>query len=255
MKNGDIHKKMFVPEPPEGCDLSQEHILLHCCCAPCSTAIIEWMVGEGLRPGIFFSNSNIVPFHEYSIRRDELCRYAAAHGLETIDDEYDHAAWLAFVRQLETIPVAESVEATNSGGAASHRQVQGSVIRIADMPERGPRCLECFKFRLLRAARYAVANGYTLLTTTLASSRWKDLEQVDTAGRWACDVINGIYDGKCAIDSEVNSKFPLSGRQNKVTWWNQNWRRGGLQERRNALTKEWDMYNQTFCGCEFSLKH
>lgn len=255
MKNGDIHKKMFVPEPPEGCDLSKERILLHCCCAPCSTAIIEWMVGAGLRPGIFFSNSNIVPFREYSIRRDELIRYAAAHGLETIDDEYDHAAWLAFVRRLETSPVAESVEATNSGGAASHRQVQGSVIRIADMPERGPRCLECFKFRLLRAARYAAVNGYTLLTTTLASSRWKDLNQVDAAGRWVCDVINGIYDGKCAIDSEVNSKFPLSGRQNKVTWWNQNWRRGGLQERRNALIKEWDMYNQTFCGCEFSLKH
>lgn len=195
MKIGDIHKKMFVPEPPEGCDLSQEHILLHCCCAPCSTAIIEWMVGEGLRPGIFFSNSNIVPFHEYSIRRDELCRYAAAHGLETIDDEYDHAAWLAFVRQLETIPVAESVV----------RQAQGPVIRIADMPERGPRCLECFKFRLLRAARYAAVNGYTLLTTTLASSRWKDLEQVDTAGRWACDVVNGACDNESVtdLDSEV----------------------------------------------------
>lgn len=176
MPNKNIHKKGFSPEPPEGCDLSKERILLHCCCAPCSTAIIEWMVGAGLRPGIFFSNSNIVPFREYSIRRDELIRYAAAHGLETIDDEYDHAAWLAFVRRLETSPVAEPVV----------RQVQGPVIRIADMPERGPRCLECFKFRLLRAARYAAVNGYTLLTTTLASSRWKDLEQVDTAGRWAC---------------------------------------------------------------------
>ena len=197
MKNGDIHKKMFVPEPPEGCDLSKERILLHCCCAPCSTAIIEWMVGAGLRPGIFFSNSNIVPFREYSIRRDELIRYAAAHGLETIDDEYDHAAWLAFVRRLETSPVAEPVV----------RQVQGSVIRIADMPERGPRCLECFKFRLLRAARYAVANGYTLLTTTLASSRWKDLEQVDTAGRWACDVVNGACDNESAAsESSIDAE-------------------------------------------------
>ena len=245
MKNGDIHKKMFVPEPPEGCDLSQEHILLHCCCAPCSTAIIEWMVGAGLRPGIFFSNSNIVPFREYSIRRDELIRYAAAHGLETIDDEYDHAAWLAFVRRLETSPAEPVV-----------RQVQGSVIRIADMPERGPRCLECFKFRLLRAARYAVANGYTLLTTTLASSRWKDLEQVDTAGRWACDVVNGACDNESVtdLDSEVGPESLSSGR-NKVLWWNQNWRRCGLQERRNALIKKWNMYNQTFCGCEFSLKH
>ena len=202
------------------------------------------MVGAGLRPGIFFSNSNIVPFREYSIRRDELIRYAAAHGLETIDDEYDHAAWLAFVRRLETSPVAEPVV----------RQV--SVIRIADMPERGPRCLECFKFRLLRAARYAVANGYTLLTTTLASSRWKDLEQVDTAGRWACDVVNGACDNESVtdLDSEVGPESLLSGR-NKVLWWNQNWRRCGLQERRNALIKKWNMYNQTFCGCEFSLKH
>lgn len=222
MSHGNIHKKGFVPEPPEGCDLSHDRILLHCCCAPCSTAIIEWMVGEGLRPGIFFSNSNIVPFHEYEIRRDELRRYAASHGLETVDDEYDHAAWLAFVRQLERPLAAES-----------------PLVRIAEMPERGPRCLECFKFRLLRAARYASANGYRLLTTTLASSRWKDLAQVDAAGRWACETVN---------DSVPDAA-------GKVLWWNQNWRRGGLQERRNALIKEWEMYNQTFCGCEFSERH
>ena len=242
MPNKNIHKKGFSPEPPEGCDLSKERILLHCCCAPCSTAIIEWMVGVGLRPGIFFSNSNIVPFREYSIRRDELIRYAAAHGLETIDDEYDHAAWLTFVRRLETSPVAEPVV----------WQAHEPVIRIADMPERGPRCLECFKFRLLRAARCAAANGYTLLTTTLASSRWKDLEQVDTAGCWACDVVNGACDNESVAD--LDSEPLLSGR-NKVLWWNQNWRRGGLQERRNALIKEWNMYNQTFCGCEFSERH
>lgn len=222
MSHGNIHKKGFVPEPPEGSDLSRDRVLLHCCCAPCSTAIIEWMVGEGLRPGIFFSNSNIVPFREYEIRRDELRRYASAHGLETVDDEYDHAAWLAFVRQLERPSAVES-----------------PLVRIAEMPERGPRCLECFKFRLLRAASYASTHGYRLLTTTLASSRWKDLTQVDVAGRWACETVN---------DS-------VPGDAGKVLWWNQNWRRGGLQERRNALIKEWEMYNQTFCGCEFSERH
>ena len=233
MPNKNIHKKGFSPEPPEGCDLSKERILLHCCCAPCSTAIIEWMVGAGLRPGIFFSNSNIVPFREYEIRRDELCRYAAAHGLETIDDEYDHAAWLTFVRRLETIRNTEA----SPQAAEPTTSVSESIIRISDMPERGPRCLECFKFRLLRAARYASSHGYILLTTTLASSRWKDLGQVDVAGRWACEQVDA------------------QGLGNKVVWWNQNWRRGGLQERRGALIKEWEMYNQTFCGCEFSERH
>ena len=374
MPNGNIHKKGFVPEPPEGCDLSKARILLHCCCAPCSTAIIEWMVGEGLRPGIFFSNSNIVPFREYSIRRDELCRYAAAHGLETIDDEYDHAAWLAFVRRLESspavdqtlpvakqaspagglafssverafpvaecsssvaerpslvtersLPVAELVEATSAlvrqgssiiesprrlgidcsmvkgslrqaqGPEAEHlwseTAPQGQVIRIADMPERGPRCLECFKFRLLQAARYAATHGYTLLTTTLASSRWKDLGQVDVAGRWACETVNSsllmsggdllsapcpdvVFDniqaakfleksgenvrcrcGHTADPVASDSRSSTQVQMSHVRWWNQNWRRGGLQERRNALIKKWEMYNQTFCGCEFSQRH
>ena len=247
MPNGNIHKKGFIPEPPEGCDLSKERILLHCCCAPCSTAIIEWMVGAGLRPGIFFSNSNIVPFREYEIRRDELVRYAAAHGLETIEDEYDHVDWLDFVRRLEppleptslltesTLSVAEPV--VRQGSPIIEVPQPSPVIRISDMPERGPRCLECFKFRLLRAARYASSHGYTLLTTTLASSRWKDLGQVNVAGRWACGRVDAQDLG------------------NKVVWWNQNWRRGGLQERRGALIKEWAMYNQTFCGCEFSERH
>lgn len=285
MPVGNIHKKGFVPEPPQGCDLSKDRILLHCCCAPCSTAIIEWMVSQGLRPGIFFSNSNIVPFNEYAVRRDELHRYAAAHGLETIDDEYDHPAWLAFVRQLESQPksvasmvagfcratssvtdvvsdaaarpVAELVEAPDS-----HQSTEASV-RIAEMPERGPRCLECFKFRLLRTARYASTHGYRLLTTTLASSRWKDLAQVDAAGRWACETINGKFadDASLSVVSvpSIVSASPAADlfpdHSAEVLWWNQNWRRGGLQERRNALIKEWSMYNQTFCGCEFSERH
>ena len=261
MPNGNIHKKGFIPEPPEGCDLSRERILLHCCCAPCSTAIIEWMVGAGLRPGIFFSNSNIVPFREYSIRRDELCRYAAAHDLETIDDEYDHAAWLAFVRRLETPQTdAQTAPDAESASLVAEPVEASRFIRIADMPERGPRCLECFKFRLLRAASYAVTHGYTLLTTTLASSRWKDLVQVDAAGRWACGKVN-TYPASLGGDllstpcSDGIMGNVIQSQTSHVLWWNQNWRRGGLQERRNALIKEWNMYNQTFCGCEFSERH
>ena len=195
----------FRPEVPAGCDLRESRILLHCCCGPCSTAILEWMVEEGLRPGVFFSNSNIVPFEEYIKRRDELARYAASLDLEEIDDEYDHEAWLAFVKD----------------GAG--QSLTG--------PERGPRCLSCFRLRLLRAARYAAANGYDILTTTLASSRWKDLSQVDAAGSWAVDMVSP-----------------------QLKWWGQNWRKGGLQERRNVLIKSCGLYNQTWCGCEFSLR-
>ena len=199
----------FKPVLPDGVNLKEKQILLHCCCAPCSTAIIEWMVEEGLRPGVFFSNSNIVPYEEYVKRREELGRYAASFGLEVVDDEYDHAAWTEYVR-------------SRAGAALAG-------------PERGPRCLACFEFRLLRAAHYAASHGYDILTTTLASSRWKDLSQVDAAGRFA-----------------VGRYSPPTEPSGRLIWWNQNWRKGGMQERRNFLIKSCALYNQTWCGCEFS---
>lgn len=179
-------------------------VLLHCCCAPCSGAIVECLVKNGLRPAIFFSNSNIISFEEYAKRREEIMRYASSFGLEVIDDDYDHECWLDAVRGLE------------------------------NEPERGARCTECFRFRLLRAARYAAANGYEVLATTLASSRWKDLAQVGAAGEWACRKVSEEAQGAAS-----------------VLWWDRNWRKGGLQPRRDEIIREWNFYNQTFCGCEF----
>lgn len=175
-------------------------VLLHACCAPCSSAIVECLMERGIRPVIFYSNSNIFPFEEYGHRLNECIRYARKWDIEIVDDEYDHAAWSVCAKGLE------------------------------NEPERGGRCLQCFKFRLLRAARYASENGFSVLATTLASSRWKNLDQVNEAGRWACSQVSG------------------------VTWWEQNWRRGGLQERRNAIIKEENFYNQLYCGCEFSFR-
>lgn len=202
---------MLRLEVPEG----RNKILLHCCCAPCSGAVVECMVQNGLRPTLFFSNSNIVPKEEYDLRRGELERYARSFGLDVVDDDYDHAAWCSFVLKDPA---------------------------LADAPERGPRCLECFKFRLLRAARYAALNGFDVLTTTLASSRWKSLDQVDAAGLWACRQINLGVQG----DNNETRKA--------VLFWSQNWRKGGLQPRRSEIICEQQFYNQTFCGCEFSRR-
>ena len=181
-------------------------VLLHCCCAPCCGAIVELLAAKGIEPVIFFSNSNITPLAEYEKRRAEVVRYAEKFGFEVVDDEYDHDEWLAGVKGLE------------------------------NEPERGARCLECFRFRLMRAARYAASRGLTVLTTTLASSRWKDLSQVDEAGLFACE----------AASRESGSE---------VLWWGQNWRKGGLQQRRGEIIREQAFYNQNYCGCEFSEKH
>ena len=114
-------------------------LLLHSCCAPCSGAIIESLAkdfrAEGRDPSetmaIFWSNSNICDRQEYDKRKAEILRYAKLFGIEVIEDDYDHGEWLAEV--------------------ARGRE---------DAPERGPRCLECFAYRLLRAARYEAANTW-----------------------------------------------------------------------------------------------
>ena len=175
-------------------------VLLHSCCAPCSAAIIEWMLKNDIRPTVFYFNPNIYPREEYERRKTEAIRFVTSQGLEFIDADYDYEAW---------------------------RQ---EVIGLENEPERGKRCLKCFTLRLTATAKYASENGFKVFTTTLASSRWKSLEQINEAGRKAA------------------SLYP------DTTFWEQNWRKGGLQERRNQLLKEYQFYNQQYCGCEFSMR-
>lgn len=212
---------------PEG------RIMLHSCCAPCSGAILEWMIAQGIRPVVFFSNSNISTREEYDKRFTELERYCRDLGVELVNDEYNHAEWL------------DAVLDRAAGDSTRSRE-------LAEMPERGERCFRCFKYRLERAVRKAGELGCGVLTTSLASSRWKSLEQVDRAGQEACGS-NGVTDGGgSAVGTGMNGGVGYTRCRMTVQWWPKNWRKGGLQPRRGEIIREQGFYNQTFCGCEFS---
>ena len=146
-----------------------------------SSAIIECMLENGIRPTVFYCNPNIYPQAEYEIRKEEAIRFVTSKNLDFIDADYDYAHWLH--------------------------------TRLENEPERGSRCLKCFTLRLTETARYASEHGFSVFTTTLASSRWKSLEQINEAGRRAAAL------------------YP------DTLFWEQNWRKGRLQERRNQLLK------------------
>jgi predicted adenine nucleotide alpha hydrolase (AANH) superfamily ATPase len=184
------HKRMNLPD-------GETKILLHACCAPCSSAIVEYMLKNGIRPTLFFYNPNIFPREEYEKRKNECVRHAQLLGLDFTDADYEHERWLKYIEGLE------------------------------NEPERGRRCLSCFKCRLTAAAEYASENGFKVFATTLSTSRWKSLEQIREAGEFAASHYQG------------------------VTFLSENWRKGGLSERRRELIKQYDFYNQTYCGCEF----
>lgn len=173
-------------------------LLLHTCCAPCSSAITECLLQNNIQPTIYYFNPNIYPISEYERRKNECIRYANTLKIDFIEAEYNHDQWLDYIKGFE------------------------------NEPERGQRCLKCFTYRLQQSAQYANEHGFKLIATTLATSRWKNLEQINLAGQ-------------------------ISTQDLDVEFWAQNWRKGGLQERRNQIIKEQNFYNQNYCGCEFSM--
>lgn len=166
------------------------------------------MLNNGIRPVLYYCNPNIYPKEEYYIRKNELTRYAQKLGIRVIDDDHlpDWPGWDTY-----------------------HTQWLEQVRGMEQEPERGSRCLQCFRIRLLRAAQVAAREGLTTFTTTLASSRWKSLDQINEAGQWAA--------AQCGVTFDAR-----------------NWRKGGLQQRRNELLRENNFYNQQYCGCEFSFR-
>jgi len=96
---------------------------------------------------------------------------------------------------------------------------------LEDEPERGKRCSVCFKMRLKRAMEYAKNNGFTAVASVLGVSRWKNLAQVNEA----------------AFAAAAETRVPyveIEGRKN------------GMQDLRQQLIKELNLYNQDYCGCK-----
>lgn len=129
-------------------------ILLHTCCAPCSTSVIE-----RLRPDFhlstYFYNPNIHPREEYELRARQMKEYARKLAVEFIEPEYDPEHWLVLTRGLET------------------------------EPEGGERCWVCYRLRLESTAEYAARKGYDYFATTLSVSPHKNAQKINQIGREA----------------------------------------------------------------------
>ncbi len=134
--------------PPNG----EKRILLHSCCAPCSSEIMETLLASAIEYTIFFYNPNIHPEKEYKIRKEENKRFAEKYHLPFVDADYEIEKWVERTKGMEF------------------------------EPERGRRCTVCFDMRLERTAGYAYENGFKVFTSSMGISRWKDLQQVNGSG-------------------------------------------------------------------------
>lgn len=121
--------------------------------------------GKRHPPYCVYCNPNIYPQEEYEIRKQEAIRFVTSQNLDFIDADYDYDHWRNAMSGLE------------------------------NEPERGSRCLKCFTLRLTETARYASEHDFQVFTTTLASSRWKNLEQINEAGQRAASFYPGTIFG------------------------------------------------------------
>jgi len=196
MKNSHKDDMRLILETPHG----EEKLLLHSCCAPCAADIMDTLIASQIRFVLFFYNPNIHPRAEYDLRKNENIRYADKRGIPFIDADYDKDNWFARVAGLEM------------------------------EPERGARCTACFDMRFERTALYAHENGFSLISSTLGISRWKDMEQIN----------------RCGIQA--------ASRYQSMTYWTVNWRKKGGSSRMIAVSKAEHFYQQEYCGCVYSLR-
>ena len=130
-------------------------LLLHVCCAPCSSYVMEYL-SRYFDITVCFYNPNISPKSEYDYRAAELIRLTQEMPLSSPVicriENYDPAAFLTIAKGLES------------------------------EPEGGERCTACYRLRLTETAKIAAAEGYDYFTTSLSISPLKDAVRLNTIG-------------------------------------------------------------------------
>lgn len=130
-------------------------LLLHSCCAPCSSYVLEYL-SSYFHITIFFYNPNISSKKEYKRRAEEqerlISSLRARYPITFIQGEYDPEPFYEVAKGLE------------------------------DSPEGGDRCFRCYELRLARAASYAGNNNFHYFTTTLSISPHKDAAKLNEIG-------------------------------------------------------------------------
>ncbi len=129
-------------------------LLLHCCCAPCSSYVLEYL-NKYFNITLHFYNPNISPEKEYAYRAEELQRLVKEMNLEIgfVIENYDPAPFFEIAKGME------------------------------DLPEGGERCFKCYRLRLEEAAKKAKKGGFDYFTTTLSISPHKNAEKLNEIGK------------------------------------------------------------------------
>ena len=130
-------------------------LLLHSCCAPCSSYCLE-LLSSYFRVTVFYYNPNIYPPEEYEMRVEEQQRFIeqfpAKYPILFVEGKYDTSRFYAMAKGKERLK------------------------------EGGERCFSCYEMRLRETCEYAKAHGFDFFTTTLSISPLKNATKLNEIG-------------------------------------------------------------------------
>ena len=177
-------------------------LLLHTCCAPCSSYVIEYL-SNYFEITILYYNPNISPVEEYEKRLNEqkrlLKEITTKHSVCLLECKYDHESFENLAKGLE------------------------------NEPERGARCLKCYRLRLEETAKLAKENNFHYFGTSLSVSPYKSSDILNKIGEELADFYNIPY-----LYSDFKKK---EGYKRSI-----------------ELSKIYNLYRQDYCGCKYSKK-
>jgi len=181
------------PDLGEITEEAPSRLALHVCCGPCASAVIERLADDWDIDAVWH-NPNIQPDEEHEARLESMRSVAERTGTSLVTLEYEVERW----REM--------------------------CAGLMDEPEGGARCDVCFRMRLEATARWALAEGIEVITTTLTISPHKNARRINEIGA----EVAGRY-GLRYLDGDFKKQ-------------------GGFQ-RSVEISREWDLYRQTYCGC------
>jgi predicted adenine nucleotide alpha hydrolase (AANH) superfamily ATPase len=193
-------------------------LLLHSCCAPCSSYVLK-LLQQYFEITVFFYNSNLYPSQEYLKREQEQRRLIEILNLECYEKlekgEFEDSVFH---------PTEIKFKTTDYAPEEFYEFIKGYENEF----EGSPRCYLCFMLRLSKSGKVAKENNFDYFCTTLTVSPYKNANWINQIG--------------AIIAEKENIKFLHSDFKKK---------NGYIKS--IEYSKKYNLYRQDYCGCEFSL--
>lgn len=226
-KKADFQKQLDNLLQEIGAAPERPSLLLHACCGPCSSYVLEYL-SSLFDITVLFYNPNIYPVEEYERRLQELLnfykRFVPAENVQVVQAPYDPE------------------EFYSATGVRENPQ-------LAQEGERGERCRRCYELRLHYTYDYACAHNFDYFCTTLSISPFKDAQMINEIG----EALQSVVPKVPAVPELVEGGTGVEGSQtNGPQWLPSDFKKRNGFKRSLELSAEYDLYRQEYCGCVYS---